>query len=113
MEATTINELAQELFENNDVRIFGTVEEPLFVANDIGNILEIKNIRTTIKDFDDTEKAVGIVNGRGGNQQMTLLTEKGLYHVLFTSRKQEAKRFQDWVFHVIKEIRLRGKYDLR
>ena len=29
-----------------------------------------------------------------------------------TSRKSIAKQFQKWVFNVIKEIRLRGKYDL-
>ena len=79
MEVITINELAQELFENHEVRIFGTVEEPLFVANDIGKILEIKTIISTIRDFDNSEKVMHKVHTIRGNQEMTLLTEKGLY----------------------------------
>ena len=43
---------------------------------------------------------------------MNMLTEQGLYKLLFVSRKLIAKQFQKWVFNVIKEIRLKGKYDL-
>ena len=37
-------EIFTEMFQSKPVRIFGTFEDPLFVANDIGKILEIKNI---------------------------------------------------------------------
>lgn len=107
-----IQELAKDLFQGREVRILGTREEPLFVANDIGAILEIKDMKSTLRLFDDTEKGVHSMHTLGGNQQMTLLTEKGLYKILFTSRKKEAKVFQDWVFRVIKEIRLKGRYVL-
>jgi anti-repressor protein len=49
----------------------------------------------------------------GGDQQVTFLTEKGLYKVLFKSRKPIAEKFQNWVCEVIKEIRLNGLYDLQ
>ena len=48
----------------------------------------------------------------GGEQDVTFLTEKGLYKVLFKSRKPIAEKFQNWVCEVIKEIRLNGKYKL-
>ena len=40
------------------------------------------NIRTSINDFNDTEKvAVHTMDSIGRNQQVTFLTEKGLYKV--------------------------------
>ena len=104
-------------FNNNslhtEIVIKGTCEEPLFRANDIGEILEMGNIRTTIQNFDKSEKVVHTMDTLGGSQQVTFLTEKGLYKVLFKSRKPIAEKFQNWVCEVIKEIRLNGVYDLQ
>jgi prophage antirepressor-like protein len=98
---------------HTEIVIKGTPQDPLFRANDIGTILEISNIRGTINDFDETEKVVHTMHTLGGDQQVTFLTEKGLYKVLFKSRKPIAERFQNWVCEVIKEIRLNGIYDLQ
>ncbi len=102
-------------FETNNMQthitIKGTHEEPLFRATDIGAVLDIVTIRTTIKDFDETEKVCHTVNTLGGPQEVTFLTEKGLYQVLFTSRKPIAKLFRNWVCEVIKEIRLKNLYE--
>ena len=51
-------ELSKELFNNENVRILGTREEPMFVAADIGKLLDIKNIHTSIKNFTNTEKVI-------------------------------------------------------
>jgi len=106
VKAFNANELHTEII------IKGTFEEPLFRANDIATILEISNIRCTIQYFDETEKVVGNSDTLGGNQQVAFLTEKGLYKVLFRSRKPIAEKFQNWVCEVIKEIRLNGQYKL-
>ena len=98
---------------HTEIVIKGTVEEPLFRASDIGTILEISNIRSTMQYFDETEKRVDTMDTLGGSQQVTFLTEKGLYKVLFKSRKPIAEKFQNWVCEVIKEIRLHGLYDLQ
>lgn len=104
-------------FNNNNLHteivIKGTCEEPLFRANDIGEILEMSNIRAHIQHFNESEKVVNSIDTLGGSQQVTFLTEKGLYKVLFKSRKPIAERFQNWVCEVIKEIRLNGVYDLQ
>jgi len=42
---------------------------PLFQASDIGVVLELSNIRTSITDFDETEKGVHTMDTLGGNQQ--------------------------------------------
>jgi prophage antirepressor-like protein len=98
---------------HTEVVIKGTKTDPLFRASDIGVVLEISNIRTSIMDFDESEKVVHSMNTLGGNQEVTFLTEKGLYKILFRSRKPIAQRFQNWVCEVIKEIRLNGLYELQ
>jgi prophage antirepressor-like protein len=97
---------------HTEVVIKGTKTDPLFRASDIGVVLDL-TIRSIIRDFDDTEKVVLTTHTLGGNQDVTFLTEKGLYKVLFRSRKPIAQRFQDWVCEVIKEIRLNGLYELQ
>ena len=97
---------------HTDIVIKGTCDNPLFRASDIGVILEISNIRSAIQMFDSSEKGVVTTDTLGGTQEVTFLTEKGLYKVLFKSRKPIAEKFQNWVCDIIKEIRLKGKYEL-
>ena len=99
-------------FNDLDIAIYGTYEEPLFKAKDIGDLLEIKNIRDTISNFNEKQKGVVLTDTLKGKQEVTFLTEQGLYKVLMRSRKKIAEQFQDWVCEVIEEIRKKGKYDL-
>jgi prophage antirepressor-like protein len=104
-------------FNSNDLHteiiIKGTVNDPLFRASDIGVVLELSNIRMSITDFDESEKVVSTTDTLGGTQEVTFLTEKGLYKVLFRSRKPIAQKFQNWVCDVIKEIRVTGIYNMQ
>lgn len=98
---------------HTEIVIRGTKENPLFRASDIANVLGINNIRMSIKDYNESEKDdVSITDSIGRNQEVTFLTEKGLYKVLFKSRKPIAEQFQNWVCEVVKEIRLTGQYIL-
>lgn len=98
---------------HTEIIIAGSIEQPLFRASDIGLILELSNISKNIIDYDETEKTSLITKTNGGNQSVSFLTEKGLYKVLFRSRKPIAETFQNWVCEVIKEIRLKGTYTLQ
>ncbi len=104
-------------FQDNEVginiNIKGTHIDPLFRASDIGTVLELSNINKNISDFTETERVSLKVITLGGEQEVTFLTELGLYKILFRSRKDIAVKFQDWVCKVIKEIRLNGVYDLQ
>jgi prophage antirepressor-like protein len=109
-------EIVKAFNSNNlhtEIVIKGTINEPLFRASDIGQVLDMTNIRTNIQSFDNTEKVIYNIETAGGTQQVTFLTEKGLYKILFRSRKNIAQEFQNWVCEVIKEIRLTGVYDLQ
>ncbi len=101
-------------FQDLNITVHGTYEEPLFKAKDVGELLDIRNVNDAIKHFDGTEKSGVVITDPHGRHQITnMLTEQGLYKLLFSSRKPIAKVFQKWVCDVIKEIRLKGKYDLQ
>lgn len=109
-------EIIKSFTDNNfqsNITIKGSIENPLFRTSDIADILDMKNIRVNIQNFDDSEKVVKNINTLGGIQPVSFLTEKGLYKILFKSRKPIAEKFQNWVCEVIKEIRLNGVYDLQ
>jgi prophage antirepressor-like protein len=98
---------------HTDIVIKGTVNDPLFRASDVGVVLDIASIRSVLRDFDESEKVVHTMHTLGGTQEVTFLTEKGLYKVLFRSRKPIAQKFQNWVCDVIKEIRVTGIYNMQ
>jgi prophage antirepressor-like protein len=86
--------------------------EPWFVAADVCEVLEIKNSRDAVSRLDDEEKdGVGITDSIGRNQIITIVNESGLYSLIFTSRKEEAKKFKKWVTSdVLPSIRKTGQY---
>ena len=106
------NNLLIKQFNDLDIAIYGTYEEPLFKAKDIGDLLGIVQIRNTLNNLDDNCKTLKGAYTMGGLQEQWFLTEDGLYELLFISRKPIAKQFKIWIRNIIKEIRLKGKYDL-
>lgn len=98
--------------ETCNINIIGSYDEPLFQANQIAKILDIKNINSTIKNFDNDEKIIKSIDTNEGQQNVLFLTIIGLYRLLGMSRKPIARKFQKWVANVIKEIRLNNKYEL-
>jgi prophage antirepressor-like protein len=100
-------------FEKQEVRYVGDGINHEWVAQDIGNVLEIQNIRQNLAEFDDDEKGVCTIYTPGGSQEMLTVTEPGLYRLTFKSRKQIARRFKRWVTHeVLPSIRKTGSYSL-
>jgi hypothetical protein len=81
-------QLLVEQFKHFNIEIYGTYENPLFKANDIGDLLEIKHMKSTIRNFDKDEvHSMHLTDSSGRNQEMNMLTEQGLYKMLMISRK--------------------------
>ncbi|OSP87386.1 hypothetical protein B9W73_03685 [Lactococcus lactis] len=93
-----------------NAKIYGTAENPLFLAKDIADMLEIKNNRDMLNNVDEDEKLMSLVSTSGQNRNMWFLTEDGLYEVLMTSRKPQAKVFKKKVKEILKSIRKHGAY---
>lgn len=104
-----------QVFDNEE---FGTIRavrdeegEPMFVAKDVCTALEVKNSRDAIARLDNDEKGVVLIDTPGGVQQMQAVNEAGLYVLVLSSRKPEAKAFQRWVTHeVLPALRRSGGY---
>ena len=82
-----------------------------FVAADVCRVLDLGNTAMAVERLDADEKGISIIDTPGGNQQMVVVNEAGLYALILTSRKPQAKEFKRWVTHeVLPSIRKRGLY---
>ena len=96
-------------FGLHSVRVTGTPDAPLFIAADVCAELELSNPSKSLDALYRDEKGLTITDTPGGPQQMLCVTESGLYHLIFKSRKDTAKRFRRWVTEeVLPEIRRNG-----
>lgn len=85
--------------------------EPYFIAKDAATALGYSQPGHMLRMLDDDEKGLHKVDTHGGTQQMSTITESGLYKAIFNSRKPEAKAFNRWVTkEVIPTIRKTGQY---
>lgn len=85
--------------------------EPWFVAADVCAVLGVNNSRQALTRLDDDEKGVISTDTLGGQQDMNIINESGLYSLVLGSRKPEAKRFKKWVTaEVLPAIRKTGVY---
>ena len=103
-----------KIFENSEfgaVRVVDMNGEPWFVARDVCECLELGNPRTSIALLDEDEKGVHTMDTPGGAQEMSIVSEAGLYSLILRSRKPEAKTFKRWITHeVLPAIRKHGGY---
>lgn len=102
-------------FTNNN---FGTVRtichdgEPWFVGKDVAAILGYKNTSKALADHVDTEDklnndSLSSLGQRGG----WIINESGLYSLIISSKKPEAKAFKRWITsNVLPTIRKTGGY---
>lgn len=96
---------------SSSIRIVMVDDEPWFVASDISDALGYRNAPDMTRNLDDDEKGTQIVRTLGGNQEMTVICESGLYAAILKSRKPEAKKFRKWVTsEVLPSIRKTGCY---
>lgn len=103
-----------QVFESAE---FGTVRvstqdgEPWFVASDIAKALGYRMASDMNRRLDDDEKGTRSVRTPGGTQEMTVISEAGLYSAVLGSKLPEAKAFKRWVTHeVLPAIRRDGGY---
>lgn len=102
---------------NNDrfgqVRIIPVDGELMFVAKDVCDCLEITKHRDAISRLDSDERGSVKLDTPGGKQDIAAINEYGLYSLVLSSRKPEAKEFKRWITHdVIPAIRKTGSYSM-
>lgn len=118
MESITINRqtMGLQVFYNEEmnasIRTRIINDESWFVGKDVCNALGFANHNDALSRLDADERdGVGITDPMGRSQEVTVINESGLYHLIFQSRKPEAKAFRKWVTNeVLPSIRRTGSY---
>lgn len=111
-----MNSISIFKFEEKQIRTITVNEEPYFVAKDVTDALNLANGRDAVSRLDSDEKStVGISdtssNGVTQVRDYTIINESGLYSLIMTSTKPEAKKFKKWVTsEVLPSIRKNGGY---
>lgn len=104
-----------QIFSNaefGEVRTLTIDGEPWFVGRDVATILGYSNPRDAIrKHVDDEDKGVAKCDTLGGNQELVIINESGLYSLILSSKLPTAKQFKRWVTNdVLPSIRKHGGY---
>ena len=101
-------------FNKNEVRtIVNDDGEIWFVASDVATVLGYRNAPDMVRNLDNDEVSTTQIvrSSSGGNPNITIINESGLYSATLKSRKPEAKQFKKWVTSdVLPSIRKNGGY---
>jgi hypothetical protein len=99
------------VFDDDLVRVVMRDGVPWFVGKDVCRVLGLVNESQALARLDDDERAGSVVHTQFGDKEVVVISEPGVYRLVFTSRKSEAERFKRWLAHeVIPSIRQTGQY---
>lgn len=100
-----------------EVAVYGTFENPLFLAKDVAEWIDYTrtskgsyDVSNMLKSLEDDEKMIRTIFVSSKTRDVWMLTENGLYETLFQSRKPIAKKFRKEVKLVLNTIRRHGMY---
>ena len=97
--------MKKEIWNGYEIRFVEKDGEWWAVAKDITDALGFRDANVATRKMPDKYKGAHKVRTLGGEQEVTVLNEKGLYRLIMRSNKPEAEDFQDWVYEMLKELR--------
>ena len=87
--------------------------EVWFVASEVCKLLDIQNVPRAVSSLDDDEKQLYQIRIAGQLRKVNIVSESGLYALVFQSKKPSAKQFRKWVTkEVIPSIRKTGSFGI-
>lgn len=106
-----MNELIKFEFQGKDFFAIDVDGKPYFIAADICEILSLSNVSKALTSLDNDEKLTLPVVRAGQTREVNMVSESGLYSLVFKSKKPEAKAFKKLVTSVVlPSIRKTGTY---
>ena len=97
-------------FYGIELDIYGSVEEPWFKADDISKCIEHSNTSKMMNMVNKKEQKIIVISTLTNGYSALMVSEFGLYGLLFKSRLPKAEEFNQKVMSTLKQIRLRGGY---
>ena len=110
-----MNSIIPFQYESKEVRVIQDEHgDPWWVAKDVCEILGLGSIHKVVERLDEDEKGRKTIPTLGGDQELWIVNEPGLYSLIIRSNKPEAKVFKRWITHeVLPAIRKTGQYDIQ
>ena len=109
-----INSIDESLcFNNENIRIVGTTENPMFVVKDICKILGLSNVTEVLRNIPEKCKSLVSLQPRNATnfQTTSVVNGAGLYKIIMRCNKPVAKPFQDFVCEeILPSIGKTGEY---
>lgn len=106
-----MNEIQAFDFNGQTVRTELIDQEPWFVASDVAKVLGYRDAANLTRRLDEDERGTRKVSTPSGDQQMTVISEAGLFRAILGSQVPGARNFKRWVTHdVLPQIRKTGTY---
>ena len=107
-----------QVFENpefGEVRTLAIDGEPWAAAIDVAKALGYKEPQKAIRTHVDPEdKGVSKMDTPGGNQEVVIINESGLYSLILSSKLPKARAFKRWVTsEVLPTLRKTGSYSVK
>lgn len=109
-EIKTDNNCIIKAFENNPISILhediNNKKVYYFKASDVGKVLGIINIHSTIQNYEEDDERVirKAYDTEKRIQNTTFLTSQGVYRLLYNSKKEIAKKFRKWASNILDDI---------
>jgi prophage antirepressor-like protein len=105
--------MIQQQFEGKQLRMVERDGQPWFVLADVCAVLDLSSPHKVADRLDEDEKGRNQIPTPGGEQEMTVINESGLYAVILRSDKAQARPFRKWVTNeVLPALRTKGSYTL-
>lgn len=110
MEKETMQVIGKMDFYGIELDIYGSIEDPWFKADDISKCIEHSNTSKMMNMVNEKEQKIIVISTLTNGYSALMVSEFGLYSLLFKSRLPKAEEFNQKVMSTLKQIRLRGGY---
>lgn len=95
----------------SEIRAIVGDEEPVFIAADLAAAFGYRDTYNATRLLTEAEKGTHLMSTPGGQQQVTVVTEGGMYRLAMRSNLPGAVKFQMWIANeVLPSIRKTGAY---
>lgn len=91
----------------SSLKIYGTAQFPLYVASDIGYLLEVKNIDRLVRAYKPQECITAKIKTADPNsveRSTKLLTRHGMYRIMFDANSPVSEVFREFVYMVLDKL---------
>ena len=101
-------------FNDKDIRVIGSYNEPWFVAKDICDILGLKNVTESLRNIPEKWRVSEILRTSYNSQNMNIISEPAVYKLIMRSNKPIAQKFQEVVCEeILPSLRKKGEYHIQ